>query len=141
LIHILRHTTRVAADTKIGTLLQPVPDFLALLAHAVLDIDFARLIAGKGEAQFGQQAVFMPLENIIAVIKIGRGVLLAEKQPIFALMPARLTLLQKAAKWRDARARPHHNQRGIAVFRHMKMFAWLNKDRRREFAVAVGEKG
>ena len=45
LVNVLGHSLRVAANVKIGTLLQPGPNLFSLFEHSVLDINLMGLIA------------------------------------------------------------------------------------------------
>src|SRR5690606_13832737 len=48
LVDVLGHAGGVAADVEVGAGVDPLPYVLAVLAHAVLDVDLLRLVAGEG---------------------------------------------------------------------------------------------
>src|SRR5690606_18612943 len=75
-----------------------------------------------------QMPIFYLRLQLIAIIKIGSLMLLAEKQPVFSTIPARATLLQKTAKGSNASTRTNHDDGPTAIVRNPEIFIALYKN-------------
>jgi hypothetical protein len=72
-VNFSRHMRSVAADVEICLLLQEIVDFLGMLLEAVLDIDFARAVAGEGrdELEFVAEGGAVFLVGVSFIFLIG----------------------------------------------------------------------
>ncbi|MNH12164.1 hypothetical protein D3C79_716990 [compost metagenome] len=138
-VDVLGHAPGVTTDIEVSALLQPAPQVSALLEHALLYIDFLRLVTGEGGVQAAQVAVALPGQQFVAVIKITGGLLLAEQQPVAPTGSHRLTFLKKSPKRRNPRAWADHDHRRRVVCRQTKMAGRLREDRHPPPLCPVGQ--
>ena len=124
---ILGHAFGIAADVKVGSTIEPSPEFGPLLEHAVLDVDFLGLIAREGGGEFVEMTGFLSLGKFIAIKKIATGALVTKEEPIFPRMGVVLAVLEEGAEGGDASAGPDHDY--IAVGRRqMEVAGGLDKN-------------
>src|SRR2546423_13163025 len=98
LVNILGHALGIATHIKIGTGVDPRPEFLSMLAHAVLHVDFISLVARESGVDAGQDAVADKRVEFVLVEKVESAALLAEDQPVFAFGLVFGTLLNEGAE-------------------------------------------
>ncbi len=122
--------------------LEPRPQLRRGLPHAVLHVDFLRLVARKGQVDSGQLALGeKPLP--FAAVEIVRGfVLVAEKEPVAAGRAGGDALLHEGAEGRDARAGADHDDVLRRVGRQAEVrLGHEHRDERLAARHAVGEEG
>ena len=124
---VLGHAFGISADVKVGSTIEPSPEFGPLLEHAVLDVDFLGLIAREGGGEFVEVTRFLGLGEFIAVEKIATGALVAKEEPIFPWMGVVLAMLEEGAEGGDAGAGPDHDHIAIGR-RQMEVAGGLDKN-------------
>src|SRR5258705_865496 len=129
-VDVLRHPGRVPAHIEVRALVEPPPHVGAVVEHLVLDIDPVGLVAGERQIQPVEEAVADHVLQIVAVVEVFAAVLVAEEQPVAAGLAERASLLQKAAKRRDAGAGADHDHRCPAVLGRTEMRRALQEHRR-----------
>ena len=124
---VFSHAFGIAADVKVGSTIEPSPEFGPLLEHAVLDVDFLGLIAREGGGEFVEMTGFLSLGKFIAVKKIATGALVTKEEPIFPWMGVVLAMLEEGAEGGDAGAGPDHDHIAIGR-RQMEVAGGLDKN-------------
>ncbi|MNT42653.1 hypothetical protein D3C72_1790830 [compost metagenome] len=79
--------------------------------------------------------------QFVAVVEVGGGVLLAEEQPVAAVVATGAALVEEATERRHTGARANHDHRHVAIDRRAKMLGRLDEHRHVAALGAVGEKG
>ena len=125
---VLGHAFGITADVKVGSTIEPSPEFGPLLEHAVLDVDFLGLIAREGGGEFVEMTGFLSLGKLIAVKKIATGALVTKEEPIFPWMGVVFAMLEEGAEGGDASAGSDHDHIAIGR-RQMEMAGGLDKNR------------
>ena len=125
---VFSHAFGIAADVKVGSTIEPSPEFGPLLEHAVLDVDFLGLIAREGGGEFVEMTGFLGLGKFIAVKKIAIGALVTKEEPIFPWMGVVLAMLEEGAEGGDAGAGSDHDHIAIGR-RQMEVAGGLDKNR------------
>src|ERR1700738_1121768 len=82
LVDVLGHRVGRAADVQLSPVLQPSPQLRASPAHQVLHIDLLLLVPGECQVKLGEQPVGVHRLDLVAVVEVSGGVLLAEEQPV-----------------------------------------------------------
>ena len=125
---VFSHAFGIAADVKVGSTIEPSPEFGPLLEHAVLDIDFLGLIARECGGEFVEVTRFLGLGKFIAVEEIATGALVTKEEPIFPWMGVVLAMLEEGAEGGDAGAGSDHDHIAIGR-RQMEVAGGLDKNR------------
>src|SRR5690606_29262412 len=94
-VDVLGHALGVAADVEMGSTREPAPEFLVGFAHLVLHVDLGLAVAGPGEVEAVEETASLHREDLVTVEEVGGLVGIAEKEPVAALRPGRLALLEK----------------------------------------------
>ena len=68
LMYVLGHVILVSADVKIPSTANPFPDFLAILLHEVLDVDFLGACPGPCEIVPIEYALVLPFLHLFPVV-------------------------------------------------------------------------
>ena len=114
-IDILGHASRVTANEELRALrIHPFPNLRGILQHLVLHVRFAFLIA-RPRAIATEKSIAPILFQFLAVKIIAVLVLRSKEEPVLALCPGGLALLQESAKGRDAGSWTHHDDWRVAV--------------------------
>ena len=124
---VLGHAFGIAADVKVGSTVEPAPEFGSLLEHAVLDVDFLGLIARESGGEFVEMTGFLGLGKFITVKKIATGVLVTKEEPIFPWMGVLLAVLKEGAEGSDAGAGSDHDHVAVGG-RQMEVAGGLDKN-------------
>src|SRR5438045_6627584 len=110
-------------------------------AHAMLHVDFLRLVALEGEIEPREQSVAAEGFELGPVQKIQLAALIAEEQPVAAAGVQRAAFLQEGAERSDAGAGPDHDDGDLRVGRQVEAMRGLDEDRyRRALPRALGQK-
>lgn len=124
---VLGHTFGIAANVKVGSTVEPAPEFSPLLEHAMLDVDFLGLIARESGGEFVEMTGFLGLGEFIAVKKIAIGALVTKEEPIFPWMGVVLAMLEEGAEGGDAGTGPDHDHIAVGG-RQMEVAGGLDKN-------------
>jgi hypothetical protein len=127
-VDVFGHAFGIAADVKVGSTIEPAPEFGPLLEHAVLDVDFLGLITREGGGEFVEVTGFLGLGEFIAVKKIATGALVTKEEPIFPWMGVVLAVLEEGAEGSDASAGSDHDHVALGG-RQMEVASGLDKNR------------
>ena len=79
---VFRHAQSVAAHIYVRATLKPGPKIAAVIAHAMLDVDFLVAVARPGKRQTGEVARLAHGLELILVEEIVVAALMAEIQPV-----------------------------------------------------------
>src|SRR5262249_14193705 len=126
--NVFRHAQSIAAYIYVCATLEPGPKIASVVAHAMLDIDFLVAVARPGQGQPGKMARLAHRLELFFVEKVVVAPLVAEIEPVRAGCICGEPLLQKCAKWRDAGARPDHDDRFVWVARQCEVLRLLHVD-------------
>src|SRR5271155_1328987 len=91
-LYILGHAGSVAADVEVGSALEPLVELFAVLLHAVLNVDLARLVAGEGGVEAGENAILVHGLELVFVEEVHGFALFAEEEPVVAFLAGGLAL-------------------------------------------------
>ncbi len=111
-----------------GTVIDPAPQLCALFAQFVLYVDFFFLIAGPGQIDAAQYALFNVALPLHLIEEIFGEVRVAEEQPVFTWRFVSGALLHKGAERRNTGARTNHDHRGFRVGGQAEVVVVLDKD-------------
>ncbi len=114
-IDIDGHAGGVAADVEDGTGFEPLPEIGGFFEHAVLDVDFAFLVAAEGGGEFGEGAVGEEVLPFLFVEEVGGGADFAEEEPCFAAGSGGAAFFEEGAEGGDASAWAAHDDGGLVV--------------------------
>ena len=103
------HILGVAADVKVSTAFEPVPDFFGVVANLVLDVDLLVAVAGPGEINPGENSLLLHGVELIFVEIVRGFVRIAEKEPVATLGLGDLAFFEKRAKRRNTCPRADHD--------------------------------
>src|SRR4051812_43378283 len=107
---------------------EPGIELRRVLEHAMLDINFFRLVARPGEVEPGEQPARMETDQLVTIEEISAGFLVPENEPVPALGRDRTSLVQKGAKRRNARPGSDHDDRRVAARRETERLVRMHKD-------------
>ena len=113
--YVACHAGGVAADVEVCALLQPVPDFGGVFGDFVLDIDFVFALSAPCQVGTGKDAVFAVIAPFKLVEEVVGEALVAEDEPVFAVIAVGGALLHEGAEGGDACACAYHDDGGVAV--------------------------
>ena len=139
-LYIFGHAGSVAADVEVSAPLQPLIELFATLLHAVLDINFAGLIAREGGVEAGEYAIFVHCLKLVLVEVVHRLALFAEEEPVVACLTGGLTFFEEGAEGGDTGAGADHDDRHGGVFGQAEVVVGVKEDRHLgAFAGAVAQ--
>ena len=96
--------------------------------HPVLDVDLAGLVAGEGGVEAGEDAVLLHGQEVLFVEEVHGFALVAEEEPVVAVLAGGLALLQEGAEGGDAGAGADHDDRHVGVFRQAEDVVGVKED-------------
>src|SRR6202043_3131598 len=100
---------------------EPRPQIAADFAHAMLHVDFLVAVARPGERQPREQPRRPHRHKLFFIEEIVVAALMAEEQPVAAWCVDGVTFMQEGTEWREAGARPDHDDRFRRILRQREM--------------------
>ena len=114
-VDIVGHAGSVAADVEDGSFVEPCPKLGTFFEHAVLHVDFLRLVAGECGGELIEGAIGLVGGEFVLVEVFGLLVLLAEDEPGIAFGIGGFAVLEKRAERCDPGAGAAHDHGSFVI--------------------------
>ena len=123
-VHVLCHVLLVAADVEVRPVLEPIPNFLAVLLESMLDVDFLFLVTGPCGCELVEVSLVNPSFNGVLIVEFGLRRLIAKEEPVPTAAPVMDALFHEGSEWSDSSPGPNHDDVDVLVVGEDEGFGW-----------------